>query len=140
MNRFFYILFFILGYSALQGAGYADELLMGQVMSVDRENSAITVMPITGDNRGESGKNEAVVINMVDGYLPSTIKKGGTVRVWVTPASSDNANASPANVSGRIGRGRYGRCDCTGIRSRLKKSVSGRGQGHGFRRGAGRGR
>lgn len=125
------------------GTARGDELLMGQVVYVDRENSVIKINPIQSSRQTatETGKEaDAVSVRLIDGYLPSTIKKGASIRVWLSPASTNKAINTTGSLSGRVTWGRCGRCDCTGIRSRLKRSIAG-GRGGGRYGGrAGRGR
>jgi integrase len=134
MNRYMTIILIILstGFYMSIPECRADELVMGQVVDIDRDNNRIQVKT----NGGHISDETVITVNIEDGYIPSTIRKGEVIRLWLRP---DRASAINGSISGRMTGGRFGRCDCTGIRSRLKRSVSmGRGGSWAGRAGHGR--
>jgi len=61
----------------------ADELVMGQVIAVDRENSSITLhLSDTSLKDIETGKRD-IEIKLHQGTLPGGLHRGRMVRVWL---------------------------------------------------------
>lgn len=118
----------------LCSSAWADELLMGEVVSVDRENSQV-ILRVTGgqDSRNNDAAAADVRINVKDGQIPGGVRKGRTIRIWAK--GTGGKTFSTDYISSGC------RCDMTGVRGRLRKAGQGMhgrgspGRGHGGRGG-----
>ncbi len=122
----FAILMALLPFSVL-----ADELLMGEVISVDRDKSEVVLhVKEKPDSRIKEESDAHVKIKIEDGKIPGGVRQGRTVKIWAKPSGAVRKTFSADHITPG------GWCDMTGVRGRLRK-VGGRGL-HG-RGGPGRG-
>lgn len=130
MRRFLYIL--IAACLCLSAsAAEASEVLLGVVVSINRDQGRITlkVIDASGSGQGRSAP-ESLVIAVAPEKIPGSISPGDTIRVWGEYSSGGGATFQADSIRKR-GSGNNG-TDPTGVRSRL-----GKGGGQGSGKGAG---
>ena len=112
--------FLILTVCALLQAGQAraDDVMLGRVVTVDRDRGALTVEPL--DRRRDApagGAIQAIAVAAGKSMLSSDIFPGQVVRIWGSFAAGGGSctasRISPASSSGS------GSMDSTGVRRRL---------------------
>jgi len=133
---FFQRLILFLLMTMLCSSAWADELIMGEVVSVDRENSEVVLRITGGQGSGVSDAAAADVrINVKDGQIPGGVRQGRIIRIWAKPETVGGKIFSADHISPGC------RCDMTGVRGRLRKAGQGmhgrggQGRGHGGRGG-----
>lgn len=107
----------------------ADELVMGRVISVDRDNGKVALRLSEEKQTGTGAAGGDITIDFQDKKIPRDVRKGRVVRVWLKAGKTGSSF-----VAGRISSGCG--CDRTGIRGRLRKAGGFKGKGL---RGGGRG-
>ena len=122
MTRF-YILFILI--ICLPCAAGAEDLVMGKVVSIDREGGRLTISVAESGKTDNGPAPDQIEVKLEDGNIPKGLRKGGLVRIWVK--SQDSGKPFIASRIGQVG----GMSDRTGIRLRLKKTMKGRGSGGG---------
>ena len=121
-SRIFIFLIFL---TQLPGSCWADELVTGEVVSVDRDNGEV-ILRVHGDahqDRSSSADRE-VKVRMDGSHIPGGVRQGRIIRVWGTPGEH-GSTFSGSRISPGCG------CDRTGIRGRLRKAGGVRGAGAG---------
>jgi hypothetical protein len=122
--RIFIFLILLIQFPA---AGWSDELVTGEVVSVDRDNGEV-ILRVRGDAHQErsNSPDRKVKVRMDGSGIPGGVRQGRIIRVWGTPGEH-GSTFSGSRISPGCG------CDRTGIRGRLRKvgGVRGAGAGHG---------
>ena len=110
------------GVEPLQSA----QVVLGRVLSIDRERAEVVVVPVGGETQGEGMADVLMVTYPPDG-VPPRLKAGDVVRIWGDYSTADRTRFDATHV----GYG-HGHMDPTGVRSRIGRS---RGMGRGGGRG-----
>ena len=122
MTRF-YVLFILI--ICLPCAAGAEDLVMGKVVSIDREGGRLTISVPESGKTDNGPAPDQIEVKLEDGSIPEGLRKGSLVRIWVK--SQGSGKPFIASRIGQVG----GMSDRTGIRLRLKKTMRGRGSGGG---------
>lgn len=122
MTRF-YVLFILI--ICLPCAAGAEDLVMGRVVSIDRESGCLTISVPESGKTDSGPTSDQIAVKLEDGSIPKDVRKGSLVRIWVE--SQGSSKPFIASKIGQVG----GMSDRTGIRLRLKKTMKGRGSGGG---------
>lgn len=89
----------------------AKEVLVGTVVSVDRENGDVVIRPI-----GSPAEEKDITMKIPSGGLPGYVKPGATLRIWGT-APGPTHGFIPQRFT--AGDPRRPMADPTGVRQRL---------------------
>ncbi len=127
MRYFLYIL--IAWFGILASTAHASEILLGAVVTVDRDHGRITLRVIDQSGASDTSKKaESIVITTSPDKIPNGLSKGDTIRVWGAYTEKGDITAFRADAIRMGGSGNSGN-DPTGVRSRLGQGWGGGGQG-----------
>ena len=133
MRYFLYIL--IAWFSIAASVAEASEVLLGVVVTVNRDRGNITLKLIDTSGSGKDlSSPESLLITVDPDKIPNNLASGDAVQVWGEYAGGGGMSSFRASSIRKRGSGSSG-SDPTGVRSRLGQSGSGQG---GNRRQSGR--
>ena len=100
----------------------ADELVMGRVISVERDKGKVVLHLSEEMQTGAGAAGADITVDFQERKIPRDVRRGRVVRVWLKDGRTGLSFVA-AGIS--CGRG----CDRTGIRGRLRKAGGFKGRG-----------
>jgi hypothetical protein len=130
MRRTLLFLALLTVWTALAGGNplLAGQVMLGRVLSIDKERAEVVVTLVGGEAQGEGMVNDQEIrVTYPPDGIPPRLKEGDLVRIWGDYSTSDPSRFDASHM----GYG-HGRVDPTGVRSRIGRTRRmGRGGGNG---------